>query len=66
MLGSEPIPPLPSGAAGAPDPMLTAIAGNAPAFDKMLKHLLLIQQPTDSGEVHVSVDVTMAHSLRHW
>ena len=34
MLGCELIPPLPSGAAGAPDPVLTAIAGYAPAFDK--------------------------------
>ena len=34
MLGSEPIPPLPSGAAGAPDPVLTAIAGYAHAVDR--------------------------------
>ena len=34
MLGCETIPPLPSGAPGEPDPVLTAIAGNAPAFDR--------------------------------
>ena len=32
---------------------------------KMSRHLLLIQQPTDSREGHLSVDITMAHSLQH-
>ena len=30
----SPIPPLPSGAAGALTPVLTAMAGHAPAFDR--------------------------------
>ena len=62
-----PIPPLPSGAAGAPDPVLTATAGNAPAFDRDVDAPpMQIQQPTGSGVRHVSVDTRMVHSLLHW